>query len=244
MINVTVFNEFLHERTNETVKKIYPAGIHGQIATFLKCDDINVRTVTLFNENGDLVPECGLTEEVLKDTDVLIWWGHAAHDKVPDEVAQRVADQVLCGMGAIFLHSAHHSKPFKKLMGTTCNLAWREEEQERLWNINPAHPIMAGISDYIDLPQEELYGERFEIPAPDEILMLGAYSGFETFRSACTWQRVNGKIFYFQPGHETFPTYHIEEIKTIIKNAVRWATPTYRAEQLDCPMRERIEFNK
>ena len=201
MIKVTIFNEYAHERESEKVRAIYPQGIHAQLASFLGDDDIQVRTTTLFNEDGSFVPECGLTDEVLKDTDVIIWWGHCHHNDVPDEVADRVVNHVLCGMGAIFLHSGHHSKPFKKLMGTSCNLSWRDDEKERLWNINPAHPIMAGIGDYVDLPKEEMYGECFEIPAPDELLMIGTYSSHEVFRSACTWQRINGKIFYFQPGH-------------------------------------------
>lgn len=242
MIKVTVFNEYAHERVKENVRAIYPNGIHGQLASFLADDDIEVRTTTLFDEEGNFVPECGLTEEVLKDTDVIIWWGHCHHNDVPDEVANRVVNQILCGMGAIFLHSAHHSKPFKKLMGTTCNLLWRDDEKERIWNINPAHPIMAGIGDYIDLPREEMYGERFEIPTPDELLMIGTYSSFEVFRSACTWQRINGRIFYFQPGHETYPTYHIPEVQRIIKNGVRWAAPTYRAEELVCPHFPKLPF--
>lgn len=241
MIKVTIFNEYVHERTEENVKKIYPEGIHSQLASFLEDDNIQVRTTTLFDKDGGLVPECGLTEEVLRDTDVIIWWGHCNHNDVPDEVAQRVADSVLCGMGAIFLHSAHHSKPFKKLMGTTCNLCWRDDEKERLWNINPAHPIMTGIGDYIDL-NEEMYGERFEIPEPDQLLMIGTYGSHEVFRSACTWHRTNGKIFYFQPGHETYPTYHNKDIQRIIKNAVYWAAPTYRAEELVCPHLEKIDF--
>ena len=155
MIKVTIFNEYAHERTEEKVKEIYPKGIHSQLASFLESDDVQVRTTTLFNEDGSFVPECGLTEEVLKDTDVIIWWGHCHHNDVPDEVAERVVNHIQCGMGGIFLHSAHHSKPFKKLMGTTCNLLWRDDEKERIWNINPAHPIMAGIGDYIDLEKEE-----------------------------------------------------------------------------------------
>lgn len=235
MIKVTIFNEYAHELRDECIRKVYPDGIHGALKSFLECDDISVRTVTLLNENGEIIPEAGgLTPEVLADTDVLIWWGHMRHEDVPDEVVTRIQNQILCGMGAIFLHSAHHSKLFRRLMGTTCNLSWREGEKERLYNIMPSHPIMEGIGEFFDLENEEMYGERFEIPAPDELLMLGTYGTHEVMRSACTFRRVNGKIFYFQPGHEAYPTYYNENVQKIIKNAVRWAAPTYRVDRLTC----------
>lgn len=241
MIKVTIFNEYKHEQENEKVKAIYPNGMHGTIKAFLESDDVLVRTVTEFDENMELIPNCGLTDELLSDTDVLIWWGHGAHGLVPDEVVEKCYNHVLQGMGAIFLHSAHHSKLFKKLMGTTCNLKWRDGEKERLWNINPIHPIMKGIGDYFDIPAEEMYGERFDIPTPDELLMMGTYSSHEVFRSACTWQRGYGKIFYFQPGHETNPTYKIPEVQTIIKNAVHWAKPVLR-EEIPCPHYKKVEL--
>lgn len=234
MIKVTVWNEFVHEKADENVKKVYPEGIHKAIADFLgKEEDIVVRTATLDDE------ECGLTKEVLDDTDVLIWWGHIAHDKVPDEVAQRVQDAVLKGMGMIFLHSAHHSKPFKKLMGTTCNLHWRENgDLERVWVVDPGHPITQGIDAYFEIPHEEMYGEPFGIPEPQKLVFLGWYEGGEVFRSGCCYIRENGKIFYFQPGHETYPIFYMPEVQLIIKNAVRWAKPDYRAKELVCPMVE------
>ena len=234
MIRVTVYNEGLHEKTSDSVRAVYPEGIHGALKKGLESDEISVRTVTL-----DDLPD-GLSQQVLDETDVLIWWGHMAHEKVPDEVVDRVQQSVLKGMGAIFLHSGHHSKPFRRLMGTTCNLHWRENEKERLYNINPSHPIMAGIGDYFDLEKEEMYGERFEIPEPDELLMIGTYSSHEVMRSACTFRRVNGRIFYFQPGHEAYPTYYNENVQHIITNAVKWANPTYRAKSLSCPCTEVI----
>ena len=235
MIRVTVWNEFVHEKVNAKVAEIYPNGIHGAIAEFLQCDDIVVRTATLED------PECGLTEEVLNETDVLLWWGHVRHSVVPDEVAVRVRDNVLKGMGFIALHSAHHSKPFKLLMGTTCNLSWREDgDMERIWNINVAHPITQGIGRYFELPHEETYAEPFNIPEPDENILIGWYEGGEVIRSGCTYHRENGRIFYFQPGHETFPTFYDENVQTIIRNAVRWAAPVYRSEALSCPNIKKI----
>ncbi len=230
MIKVTVWNEYYHEKTEERVAKIYPNGIHGAIAEFLKCDDISVRTATLED------PECGLTEEVLKDTDVLIWWGHLRHGDVPDEIVERIKANVLMGMGFIALHSAHHSKPFKALMGTSCNLTWREDgDLERVWTINPAHPIAQGVGRYFELDGVETYGEPFGIPNPDEVVFMGWYEGGEVFRSGVTFHRENGKIFYFQPGHETFPIFYNETVQTIIRNAVRWAAPVYRSPELVCP---------
>ena len=224
MINVLVWNEFLHEKTEEEVKAIYPNGMHATIADFLKCDDINVSVATLDDEN------CGITKEVLDKTDVLIWWGHCGHHLVPDEIAFLVRDAVISGMGAIFLHSAHNSKPFKFLMGTSCSLSWRMgDDIERIWVTKPSHPIAQGIGRYFELSGEEIYAEPFDIPEPEQLVFGGWFEGGEIFRSGCCYTRGNGKIFYFQPGHESYPTYHNENIQKIIKNAVYWAKPTYRA---------------
>ena len=230
MIRVRIYNEFLHERNNEKVAKVYPDGIHNCIKGFLESDDIKVDTVTL-----DDVEE-GLSEEKLHETDVLIWWGHMAHARVPDEVARRVQTEVLKGMGMVFLHSGHHSKPFRLLMGTTCNLTWREDgDFERVWVVKPAHPIARGLGRYIYLEGEECYGEPFDVPEPDEIVLIGGFEGGEVFRSGQCYRRGNGKIFYFQPGHESFPTYWNPDVQTVIRNAVYWAKGDYRADKLEAP---------
>ncbi|WP_026693971.1 ThuA domain-containing protein [Peribacillus kribbensis] len=223
MINVTVWNENQHEKTNEKVREVYPDGIHEAIASFLKGADYEVRTATLDEE------EHGLTEEVLANTDVLLWWGHKAHETVQDEVVERVQQRVLDGMGLIVLHSGHFSKIFKKLMGTSCDLKWREaDEKERIWVVDPSHPITEGLGEYIELEKEEMYGEHFDIPAPDELVFMSWFEGGEVFRSGCTYRRGNGKIFYFRPGHETYPTYHHPDVQLVIKNAVKWAAPVDR----------------
>ncbi|WBL15823.1 ThuA domain-containing protein [Sutcliffiella sp. NC1] len=223
MINVTVWNEHRHEQKNPVVRDVYPEGIHGAIASFLK-DDYKVRTTTLDEA------EHGLTDDVLNETDVLIWWGHIAHDEVSDEVVEKVKKRVWEGMGLIVLHSGHFSKIFKTLMGTSCDLKWREaDEKERLWVVDPSHPIVEGVGEYIELDREEMYGEHFDIPAPDQLVFLSWFEGGEVFRSGCTYSRGNGKIFYFRPGHETYPTYHNEEIQRVIKNGVKWAAPTKRS---------------
>lgn len=218
-MNVTVWNEYRHEQENEEVRKVYPEGIHQAIAQFLT-DDHQVTTATLDQ------PEHGLTESVLGQTDVLIWWGHKAHDEVDDAIVDRVKAHVLNGMGLIVLHSGHFSKIFKSLMGTTCDLKWREaDDRERLWVVDPTHPITTGLPSYFELDKEEMYGEHFDIPAPDETIFISWFEGGEVFRSGATFKRGNGKIFYFRPGHETYPTYYNNYVQQVIRNAVTWTQP-------------------
>ncbi|MEA3406764.1 MAG: ThuA domain-containing protein [Chloroflexota bacterium] len=220
-IRVTVWNEYRHEKTHEEVAKVYPEGIHGQIAAFLGVqEDIEARTASLDE------PEHGLTEEVLNNTDVLTWWGHMAHNEVEDRIVDRVQRRVLNGMGLIVLHSAHFSKIFKRLMGTNCSLKWREVgEHERLWVVDPSHPIVQGLGEYFEIPHVEMYGEFFDIPQPDDLVFISWFQGGEVFRSGAAYHRGQGKIFYFRPGHETFPIYYQEEVQKVLINAVRWAAP-------------------
>lgn len=224
MLNVTVWNENIHEHSNAKVAEVYPQGIHNAIADGIRAEGIEVRTATMDQ------PEHGLTEDVLNNTDVLIWWGHAGHHLVSDEIVERVHQRVMQGMGLVVLHSGHFSKIFKKLMGTGCDLKWREaDEKERIWVVNPAHPIAAGLPEYIELEKEEMYGEHFDIPAPDELIFVSWFEGGEVFRSGCTFYRGQGKIFYFRPGHETYPTYHNAQVLQIISNGVKWAAPSNAA---------------
>ncbi len=223
MVKVTVWNENRHEKKKPLVGEIYPDGIHGAIAGFLTEAGYEAGTATLDE------PEHGLTDDVLNNTDVLIWWGHLAHGEVTDEVVQKVQQRVLNGMGLIVLHSGHFSKIFKALMGTSCDLKWREVgEKERLWVVAPSHPIVEGIGEFIELENEEMYGEHFDIPAPDELIFTSWFEGGEVFRSGCTFTRGNGKVFYFRPGHETYPTYYNKDIQRVIVNAVKWAQPVNR----------------
>lgn len=214
-MKVTVWNEYRHEKESDVVAGVYPEGIHAQIAGFLNEHDVT--TATLDEDQH------GLSDEVLEETDVLVWWGHKAHDEVSDEIAEKVRRRVWEGMGLVVLHSAHFSKPFKLLMGTSCDLKWREaNEKERLWVVDPTHPIAAGLGEYFELPEEEMYGEHFDIPMPDELIMLSWFEGGEVFRSSCTFKRGNGKIFYFRPGHETHPTYYDDNVQRVIRNGVNW----------------------
>ena len=228
-MKVVIWNENYHEKIHPIVTQNYPGGIHGYLKSVLECDDIEVTTATLDD------PECGLTNELLDQTDVLLWWGHMRHHLVPDEIVDRVHKHVLSGMGLIVLHSGHYSKIFKKLMGTTCSLKWRDRERERIWCIKPNHPIAAGVDETFVLDPEEMYGEMFDIPTPEEIIFLGWFKGGEVFRSGCTWTRGHGKIFYFQPGHEGNTAYRNENVQKILKNAVRWACPVKKNIEITCP---------
>ena len=221
-VRVTVWNEFLHEKKHEAVRKVYPDGIHKVVAAALAAEpDIEARTATLEES------EHGLSEQVLAETDVLTWWGHLGHNLGEDEIVDRVQKRVLEGMGLIVMHSAHFSKIFKRLMGTGCELKWREAaEKERLWVVDPAHPIADGLGEYFELPHTEMYGEHFDIPAPDELVLVSWFAGGEVFRSGCCWHRGQGKVFYFRPGHETFDIYYDKTIRKVLVNAVRWAAPT------------------
>jgi trehalose utilization protein len=222
-IRVTVFGENVHEKDMPKVQSIYPKGMHECIADGFREESgaFEVRTVT------QDMPEHGLTDDVLATTDVMTWWGHAAHHLVEDSIVQKVKARVLEGMGLIVLHSGHYSKIFKSLMGTTCSLCWREaDELERIWLCNPAHPIVQGIEGpYFEIPQEEMYGEPFGIPEPTETLLIGHFEGGNVFRSGCLFNRGNGQIFYFQPGHETYPIYYQKEIRLIIRNAAKFVAP-------------------
>ena len=219
-IRVTVWGENVHERESEAIGKIYPDGMHSTIADGLRellGESVEVKCATLEQ------PDHGLSAEVLDNTDVLTWWGHMAHDKVDDAVVNRVYDRVLRGMGLIVLHSGHFSKIFRRLMGTSCALRWRDGDSELVWTVRPGHPIADGIPSVFSIPEHEMYGEFFDIPQPDELIFISSFKGGEVFRSGCCWHRGQGKVFYFSPGHEAHPIYFQPEIRKVIANGVLWA---------------------
>ncbi len=236
-INVTVWNEFRHEKSKPEVAALYPDGIHGAIKAFLdQNEDMNVRAVALDD------PEQGLPDEVLNDTDVLLWWGHAAHGEVKDELVEKIKNRVFTeGMGFIGLHSAHMSKPFRGIVGTSGQLSWGENQREIMWTILPQHPIAEGVPEYFEIELEEMYGEPFRIPTPDDLIFTSWYEGGNIFRSGLTYYRGIGKVFYLQPGHETCRSFYNPNIQRIITNAVRWAKPANFAfdTPTDCPRREK-----
>ncbi|RDI70512.1 ThuA domain-containing protein [Halopelagius longus] len=219
-VRVTVWNEYRHEREDEEVAEVYPDGIHEAIAEGYEERGYETQTATLDD------PEHGLTEAVLDETDVLTWWGHRAHDEVDDEVVDRVVERVLDGMGLLVLHSGHYSKPFKRLMGTRCSLKWRESgEKERLWVTDPSHPIADGLDEYVEIPEAEMYGEHFDVPAPEQLVFTSWFEGGEVFRSGCCYARGSGRVFYFRPGHETYPIYYRDDVRNVLANAAEWAAP-------------------
>jgi trehalose utilization protein len=222
-LRVTVWNEYRHERNpHHHAHQLYPEGMHTPIANALREAGMEVRVAV----QDDW--EHGLGGDVLDNTDVLTWWGHAAHDQVSDEIVARVHARVLDGMGIVCLHSAHYSKIFKRLMGTSCSLKWREAaEKERIWIVDRAHPITHGLPEHFVLEHEEMYGETFDIPPPEHLVMVSWFAGGEVFRSGCCYNRGRGKVFYFRPGHETYPTYYDANVLKVIVNGVRWAAPHY-----------------
>ncbi|WP_422934078.1 ThuA domain-containing protein [Sinomonas sp. P47F7] len=245
-VRVVVWGENRHEKISKKVQGIYPEGMHETIAGGIRSllGEEAVVTTHVLDE-----PEHGLTEETLASTDVLLWWGHIAHNDVDDEVVERIHRHVLEGMGILVLHSGHHSKIFRRLMGTTCSLRWRNDgERELVWTVAPRHPITEGVSQPIIVPGQEMYGEYFDIPEPDELIFISSFTGGEVFRSGVTYNRGYGRVFYFSPGDEVYPVYHQPEIQRVIANAVRWArprreresyqvTPMYWAGEFDQPWR-------
>ncbi|MEV4535934.1 ThuA domain-containing protein [Asanoa sp. NPDC049518] len=222
-IRVTVWGEGRHEKRDANVAALYPSGMHETIAAGIaSCAGaaVSVRCVTLDD------PAQGLPPAVLDTTDVLTWWGHIAHDEVSDELVDRVQEAVLAGMGLVVLHSGHWSKIFKRLMGTSCALRWRNgDDRELVWTVDPAHPVAAGVPSPISIPQQEMYGEFFDIPAPDELVFVSSFTGGEVFRSGCAWRRGRGRVFYFSPGDQDYPVYHHPDVRRVIANAAVWAAP-------------------
>lgn len=218
-IRVVIWNEFAAERSDERARAIYPYGIHEAIAAGLRpFGDLEIGTATQDE------PGCGLPPARLRETDVLLWWGHRRHEEVPDSVADAVVANVQEGMGLIVLHSAHFAKAFIRLMGSSCRLGHWDEQggRERIWTLLPQHPIVAGVPACLELPQTEMYSEPFDVPAPDDLVFISSFERGEVFRSGCVWRRGRGRVFYFRPGHETYPIYRHPEVLRILANAIRW----------------------
>ena len=221
MIRVLVWCEHHQDQFQDNVKETYPEFMHNAIANFLREDkNLDVKTATLYDDEN-----CGITDEVLANTDVIIWWGHVRHRDVPDEIAAKVQKFVLNGGGFVPLHSAHFCKPFIRLMGTTCGLGVDGFGKHTINCVRPGHPITKSVPELFELPVEERFVEFYDVPQPDELIYVTGYETGRIFRSGCAYYRGRGKVFYFQPGHETNPTYRDKNIQTIIKNAVYWVAP-------------------
>jgi trehalose utilization protein len=221
-LTVTIFNEYVTQKEQPDAMEVYPDGIHPVLVDVVERAGHDTR-VALFSDS-----EHGLTKDVVAETDVLVYWSHARNEEFEDRVVDRVQDAVLDGMGLVMLHSARRSKLFMRLMGTDCNVrGYRDaDETERVWVVDPAHPVVDGLeSEFIELPESQLVAEPFEIPTPIETPLISWIEGGEVFRSGCTFKRGRGKVFFFGPGHETQPVYHMNEVQTVLQNAVEWAKP-------------------
>ncbi|MBQ9726087.1 MAG: ThuA domain-containing protein [Kiritimatiellae bacterium] len=232
-IRVTIWNENLHETwegpASDVIRRHYPKGIHNALAEGLAADDLEIAPVSLD------MPEQGLPQDLLEKTDVLFWWGHCGHDKVEDSLVDRIQKRVLEGMGLVVLHSGHYSKIFRRMLGTHCSLRWREVgEKERVWVVDRDHPIAAGVPDSFVVPHTEMYGEPFGIPPEAHVVFMSWYEGGNVFRSGVTFRRGQGKIFYFSPGHETFPIYRQAEVLKVLGNAARWAAQSLPNAKTTC----------
>jgi len=209
-------------------KGIYPQDINTAIADGLKPLEARGWEIVKASLND---PDQGISQALLESTDVLIWWGHKKHGEVKDELVERIAARVNAGqMGFIGTHSAHFSKPLKKLLGTPCS--WGEYVADgtsaEIIVKEPNHPICKGVTNF-KLPKIERYGEPFKCPTPEAVPLDGLYTRpdgkTQPGRMGLCWTIGKGKVFYFTPGHETYNDYHRPEVRQIFINAVEWAAP-------------------
>lgn len=201
-------------------KAVFPDDINNAVAGAL-CEDPQLTVTT-----AELVdPGDGVPEEVLASTDVLVWWGHLLHGRVTDAAVARIAAQVRDGgMGFVALHSAHMSKPFTTLIGDDGRLGGvaLDGGKETITVRTPDHPVAQGVSDFV-IGKEESYDEEFGCGHPDTVVFHSAFENGQQFRSGLAYRIGAGRVFYFRPGHEEYPTLFLPEVKQIIRNAVRWA---------------------
>ena len=227
-LRVTIWNEYRHEKTDAAAKEIYPNGLHAVIGEYLTAQgDMEVTLAALDD------PEQGLPEEVLNNTDVLVWWGHMAHAEVDDALVERIRKRVYLGqMGLVTLHSGHHSKVFRSIIGTTGHLSWGREQKEIVWCVNPTHPIAAGIPDHFLIESEELYAEPFFVGEPDETVFTSWFEDGFVLRSGMVFKRAAGKIFYFQPGHELCRSFYNENVLKVIHNGIHYVKPVCTGQEV------------
>ena len=75
------------------------------------------------------------------------------------------------------------------------------------------------------IDHQEMYGEFFDIPTPDDLVFISSFTGGEVFRSGVTFTRGRGRIFYFSPGDQEYPVYFHPQVRRVLANGVRWAAP-------------------
>ncbi|MFI7006458.1 ThuA domain-containing protein [Streptomyces sp. NPDC050145] len=223
-MRILVFNENHHERTRPEIRERYPLGIHGTLAAALGERLGPEAEIEVATQDQ---PEHGLGPDQLDGTDVLVWWSHLLHAEMDDDTVRRVRQRVLAGMGLVVLHSGAGSKLFTSLMGSSCDRRWRHgDDRQLVWTVKPGHPIAAGVPQPLVIEHDEMYGEPFDLPEPDELVFISWFSGGEVLRSGACYTRGAGRIFYFSPGDQECPVYHQSGVQQVIANAVRWAVPT------------------
>lgn len=207
-------------------KDVYPNDINGAIAEGL-ADMPGWEVITASIKD----PDQGISDDLLKRTDVLIWWGHKKHGLVKNALVAKIENRVKNeGMGFISLHSSHFAKPNKALMGTECSWGAYEGDSSnlRVTVADPVHPIAKGVADFTTV-HEERYSEPYAVPEPEAVVFTGVHEikkgGEDPSRIGLCWHVGKGKFFYFQAGHETNPIFYDKNVRTIMRNAVEWAAP-------------------
>jgi trehalose utilization protein len=235
-INVLVWDE---QQDVQVKSGAYKNFLGNAVAEFLsKTDGLQVVSANI-NE-----PDQGLADDRIAAADVVVWWGHVRHKDVNDSKVESIVAKVKAGKaGFVALHSAHYSKPFKNLMGTNCGFKKVDANKnegfvQHLRVVSPMHPIAKGVKDF-DIPKTEIYGEPFEVPMPDAIVLYGHWDTGDSFPDVCCWTvggkgvssaaakaaNPGGRVVYFRPGHETFPIFHQPEVQRVVTNCVLWAAP-------------------
>lgn len=257
-------------------KEAYENFLGNAIADFLRGEDgLAVQSVTIDD------PEQGISQAVLDNCDVLIWWGHKRQSEILPEAGKRIVERISSGkLHLIALHSAHWSTPFVEAMneitrrrtvatGTAksdityvpppkqytvprydtrltpftiarkfpdgrqnlevhlpycCFPAYRNDgKPSHVKILQKGHPITKGIPHEFQISRTEMYDEPFHVPEPDDVILEERWATGEWFRSGMLWRLGKGIVFYFRPGHETFPVYKEQFPLKILSNAVRWA---------------------
>jgi len=202
-------------------KDVYPKGIHGDIAEYLNASgNVEAKVVQLSD------PDQGVSQAMLDWADVLLWWGHQKHRDVTDETVQRIVKSVKeGGMGYFAMHSAHYSRGLIAILGTPCGLgSVGDGGAESISVVMPDHPIAKGVSDFV-VPRTEYFGEPFGVPEPEAVVFKSTFEKGDNiwFRSGCCWTVGKGRVFYFRPGHETYPIMRQPEVQKVIYNATLWS---------------------
>ena len=255
-------------------KEVYTNFLGNQIASYLRTlPDLSVTSVNLND------PDQGLSDAIITNCDVLVWWSHVKNKQVSTNKAAEIVGRIQQGkLSLITLHSALTSWPFIQAMnertredalrtvptGTPmefitpaaykdpkpgdpitpriemtnapdgsalarvylpiCEITeWHEAGlPSHVTTLLPEHPIARGIALHFDISKTETYVEPFHVPKPDAVIFQEKWDGYPEFRSGMLWSVGRGRVFYFRPGHETFPVY-LEPIPLrIIGNAVEW----------------------